>query len=140
MSKVVFAGVGKTDREITEALAAGIGCFNVESEEEFENLSRLAEAAGRKATAALRINPDVYDPQTHRYTTTGKKETKFGVDIDRAEAFFDRFGRDAARAPGRHPLPHRLADLLGRAVRPGHHQDAGADRRVCGSAAFRCAC
>lgn len=95
MSKVVFAGVGKTDREITDALAAGIGCFNVESEEEFVNLSRLVQAAGRRATAALRINPDVYDPQTHRYTATGKKETKFGVDIDRAEAFFDRFGRDA---------------------------------------------
>jgi len=95
MSRVVFAGVGKTDREIAEALTADIGCFNVESEEEFANLSRLAEAAGRKATAALRVNPDVYDPATHSYTATGRKETKFGVDIDRAEAFFDRFGHDA---------------------------------------------
>ncbi|MCJ7543911.1 MAG: diaminopimelate decarboxylase [Phycisphaerae bacterium] len=94
-SKVVFAGVAKTDREILDALAADIGCFNVESEEEFINLSRLAESAGRKATVALRINPDVYDPQTHRYTATGKKATKFGVDIDQAEAFFDRFGHDA---------------------------------------------
>jgi diaminopimelate decarboxylase len=102
-SKVVFAGVGKTDREITEALEFGIGCFNVESAQEFENLSRLAAAAGKQATVALRINPDVYDPRTHRYTATGKKETKFGVDIEQAEAFFDRYGRDAhARLEGIH--------------------------------------
>jgi diaminopimelate decarboxylase len=102
-AKVVFAGVGKTDREITDALAYGIGCFNVESEEEFQNLSRLAAAAGKQASVALRINPDVYDRQTHRYTATGKKATKFGVDLDRAEAFFDRFGRDGhARLEGIH--------------------------------------
>jgi len=93
--KVVFAGVGKTDREIDEAIAAGIGLFNVESEAEFENLSGLAAAAGRKIRAALRVNPDIYDPKTHTYTATGKKETKFGVDIDRAERFFQRYGRDA---------------------------------------------
>jgi diaminopimelate decarboxylase len=92
--KVVFAGVGKTDREITEALRAGIGFFNVESEMEFENLSGLAGRAGVRTRASLRVNPDVFDPQTHAYTTTGKKEAKFGVDIDRAEAFFRRYGRD----------------------------------------------
>jgi diaminopimelate decarboxylase len=95
LGKVAFAGVGKTDREIGEALSAGVGLFNVESEAEFENLSRLAAGAGAKARAALRINPDVFDPKTHRYTVTGKKETKFGVDIDRAEAFFERFAGDA---------------------------------------------
>jgi len=94
MAKVVFAGVGKTDREITEAIQAGIGLFNVESEAEFENLSRLAAAVGAKPRAALRINPDVWDPKTHVYTTTGKKATKFGVDIDRAENFFETYGRD----------------------------------------------
>ncbi len=94
MSKVVFSGVGKTDAEINEAIAAGIKLFNVESEAEFENISRLAGAAGRKVRAALRINPDVYDPKTHDKTATGRKETKFGVDIDRAEAFFDKYGRD----------------------------------------------
>jgi diaminopimelate decarboxylase len=93
-AKVAFAGVGKTDREIREALHAGILVFNVESEQEFENLSRLAGEAGSHVRAALRVNPDVYDPATHRYTTTGKKATKFGVDIDRAEAFFDAYGRD----------------------------------------------
>ena len=93
-SKIVFAGVGKTDRELTDALAAGIGVFNIESEAEFENLSRLAAQAGAKPHAALRLNPDVYDPKTHTFTATGKKETKFGVDIERAERFFDTYGRD----------------------------------------------
>jgi len=92
--KVVFAGVGKTDRQIQEAIAAGIMLFNVESQQEFENLSRLAGAAGATVHAALRVNPDVFDPKTHRYTTTGKKETKFGVDLDRVEAFFEAYGRD----------------------------------------------
>ena len=91
---IVFAGVGKADHEIRQALAAGIGLFNVESEQEFENLSRLARECGCKARAALRVNPHVHDPDTHERTATGKKETKFGVDIDRAEAFFHRFGRD----------------------------------------------
>ncbi len=94
MAKVVFAGVGKTDREITEAVDAGVGIFNVESEAEFENLSRLAARAGKTVRAALRLNPDVYDPKTHTYTATGKRETKFGVDIERAERFFGAFGRD----------------------------------------------
>ena len=94
MSKVVFAGVGKTDREIADAIAAGVGVFNVESEAEFENLSRIAGEAGQRVRAAVRLNPDVYDPGTHRYTATGKKETKFGVDIERAERFFDTYGRD----------------------------------------------
>ncbi len=92
--KVAFAGVGKNDAEISEAIEAGVGLFNVESSAEFENLSRLAAAAGKKINAGLRINPDVYDPKTHAYTITGKKETKFGVDIDRAVEFFERFGRD----------------------------------------------
>ncbi len=94
MSKVVFAGVGKTDREISDAIAAGIKLFNVESEAEFENLSRLAQEANRKVRAGLRINPDVYDPKTHAKTATGKKGTKFGVDIERARAFFDACGPD----------------------------------------------
>jgi diaminopimelate decarboxylase len=93
-AKIVYAGVGKTDKELLEAIDAGIGLFNIESEEEFENLSRLAGQRGRRVRAALRVNPDV-DPKTHRYTTTGKKETKFGVDIERAERFFATYGKDA---------------------------------------------
>jgi len=102
MSKVVYAGVAKTDREIREAIAAGVGAFNVESEQEFENLSRLARAAGAAVRAALRVNPDV-DPHTHVHTTTGKKATKFGVDLERAERFFADYGSDEfARLTGIH--------------------------------------
>ena len=93
MAKVVYAGVGKTDAEILAALAAGIAAFNVESEAEFQRLAALAAQAGRSAHAALRVNPDV-DPRTHRYTTTGKRATKFGVDLERAERFFAAYGAD----------------------------------------------
>jgi len=93
MKKIVYAGVGKTDKEIREAIRAQIGLFNVESEEEFENIARLASDEKMTVRAALRVNPDV-DPKTHRYTTTGKKETKFGVDIERAMRFFQKFGKD----------------------------------------------
>jgi len=82
-SKIVFAGVGKTDTEITEALNAGVAYFNIESEGELDNLIRLAKENGQKTKAALRVNPDV-DYQTHKFLKTGKKETKFGVDIERA--------------------------------------------------------
>jgi diaminopimelate decarboxylase len=90
-SKIVYAGVGKTDREIIEGLDAGIGYFNVESQAEMENLIRLSRQQGKHPKAALRVNPDV-DPKTHRYTTTGKKETKFGVDIERARKIFADYG------------------------------------------------
>jgi len=90
-SKIVFAGVGKTDTEITEALDAGIGYFNIESQAELENLIQLAERYGKKTRAALRINPDV-EYKTHAYITTGKKETKFGVDIEHAIDIFEKYG------------------------------------------------
>ena len=94
-SKIVYAGVGKTDAEITEALKAGVGYFNIESEAELENLIRLAKQTGKMTKAALRVNPDV-DPKTHTYTTTGKKETKFGVDIERAQKIFADYGKNEA--------------------------------------------
>ncbi len=93
MSRIVYAGVGKTDEEIREAIGAGIGWFNIESEAEFENIVAIARRLQATPRAALRINPDV-DPKTHVKTTTGKKETKFGVDLDRARHFFDRYGKD----------------------------------------------
>jgi diaminopimelate decarboxylase len=92
-SKIIYAGVGKTDREITEGLDAGIGYFNIESEAELENLIRLAKEKNKRPKAALRVNPDV-DPKTHRYTTTGKKESKFGVDIKRARKVFADYGNN----------------------------------------------
>ena len=94
-AKFVFAGVGKTDDEISQALDARVGWFNVESEAELANLAALAARRGVPARAALRVNPDV-DPQTHRYTTTGTKETKFGVDLERAREVFREFGRQEA--------------------------------------------
>ena len=101
-SRVVFAGVGKTDEEIRLALEAGIAWFNVESEQELENLIALSAKLGKRVRAALRINPDV-DPKTHRYTTTGTRETKFGVDLERARAVFDQFGRcDSVALAGVH--------------------------------------
>lgn len=100
-NRIVYAGVGKTDDEIIEALdynpegstRHGIRLFNIESEAEFENIAALARSRGVVCEATLRVNPDV-DPKTHVYTTTGKKETKFGVDLERARAFFRKYGRN----------------------------------------------
>ncbi len=81
--KTVFAGVGKTDQEIASAMQAGVLMFNVESEEELAAIDRVATTLGLVAPVALRVNPDV-DPKTHRYISTGKKESKFGMDIERS--------------------------------------------------------
>ncbi len=101
-TRIVYAGVGKTDREINEAIDTGIGWFNIESEAELANIIAIATARKTNVRAALRVNPDV-DPKTHRHTSTGKKETKFGVDIERARRVFDEFGRNAhVRLTGLH--------------------------------------
>jgi diaminopimelate decarboxylase len=101
-ARCVYAGVGKTDQEIRQALEARVGWFNIESEQEFENVAAIAASLGVAARAALRVNPDV-DPRTHRYTTTGKRRTKFGVDIDRAAAFFEQYGgHPSCRLEGLH--------------------------------------
>ncbi len=83
-SMVVFAGVGKSVSEIQYALEQGILFFTVESEPEAVRISAVASRLGVSARIAFRVNPDV-DPRTHKYTTTGKKENKFGLDLDRAE-------------------------------------------------------
>ena len=85
----VFAGVGKTDGEIAAGLDAGVLMFNVESEAELDAIARVAAGKGVQAPVALRVNPDV-DPKTHRYISTGKKESKFGMDIDRSLALARR--------------------------------------------------
>ncbi|NBU59962.1 MAG: diaminopimelate decarboxylase, partial [Betaproteobacteria bacterium] len=76
--KVVFSGVGKTREALEQAIAAGVGCLNVESAEELELVARVAAEMRRPASLALRVNPDV-DAGTHRHTTTGTRATKFGV-------------------------------------------------------------
>jgi diaminopimelate decarboxylase len=88
--KIIYAGVGKSDQEIDDGIQAEIAAFNLESEAEIENIDRVARSIGRVAVGAIRINPDV-DPKTHIKTTTGKKETKFGVDIERAERVFEQY-------------------------------------------------
>ena len=87
--KTVFAGVGKTEAEIAAALEAGVLMFNVESEAELDAIARVADRLGKVAPIALRVNPNV-DPKTHRYISTGKKESKFGMDIDRSLALAER--------------------------------------------------
>ncbi|MES2361978.1 MAG: diaminopimelate decarboxylase [Pseudomonadota bacterium] len=76
--KVIFSGVGKTRAEMRQALSAGIGCFNVESEAELEVLSDVALDMGLAAPVSIRVNPNV-DPKTHPYISTGLKDNKFGV-------------------------------------------------------------
>jgi len=94
-AEIVYAGVGKTDAEIVEALNAGIGYFNIESEAELQNLIRLAQQQDKQAKVALRVNPDV-EYRTHIFLKTGKRETKFGVDIERALKVFDDYGDNPA--------------------------------------------
>jgi len=85
--RVVFAGVGKTADEITDALEAGICMFNVESEQELSTIDEIAGRLGKRARVALRVNPDV-DALTHAKTTTARKESKFGIDLPTAKRLF----------------------------------------------------
>ena len=86
-SRIVFSGVGKSEEEISAALAAGVWKFNVESAGELRLLQDLARSQGLVAHAAVRINPDV-DERTHAKISTGKAENKFCVSIDDARAWF----------------------------------------------------
>ncbi len=88
-SDVVFAGVGKSDKEIKEALSLGIFSFNVESVEELYVLNELAGQQSKKARFALRINPNV-DASTHEYITTGNRHNKFGVTVDELWLLLDQ--------------------------------------------------
>jgi diaminopimelate decarboxylase len=91
--KIAFAGVGKTDAEIRQALRARIGWMNVESEQELEAIERLAREIGVVPRVAVRINPDIVDARTHEKTTTGHRGSKFGIDFERMAGVFERFGR-----------------------------------------------
>jgi diaminopimelate decarboxylase len=94
--RIVFSGVGKTVNELAAALSAGIYGFNVESQGELEELSRLAAASGMVAPVALRVNPDVDTPTPHHYTRTGHAATKFGIPIGDAPRMYEL----AASLPG----------------------------------------
>lgn len=84
--KIVFAGVGKSDNEINDALDANIFCFNVESFQELEVLNDLAQKKSKLARIAIRINPNV-NAHTHHYITTGLEENKFGFNHWELESF-----------------------------------------------------
>ncbi len=112
--KIYFAGVGKTDKEIREALTingGGIGAFTIESEEEFWNIDRIAGELGVTAHGALRVNPDLQNRTTHTKTFTARKEDKFGINIDRAGDFYRR----AAKA--RHLKLHGLHLHIGSPIK-----------------------
>jgi len=86
-AKVIFSGVGKSLDEIRAALDAGIGCFNVESALELEQINGIATEAGIKAPVSLRVNPDV-DAKTHPYISTGLRENKFGISMEDARTLY----------------------------------------------------
>lgn len=88
-SKIVFAGVGKTDKEINLALDLNIFCFNVESLPELEVINELAAKKGKIAQVALRINPNV-DAHTHEYITTGLNENKFGFNMAHLDTVIEK--------------------------------------------------
>ena len=87
--KIVFSGLGKTAVEMKMALQANIKCFNIESESELERLNDVAASVGMKACISLRVNPDV-DAKTHPYISTGLKNNKFGIAVDRAMDVYRR--------------------------------------------------
>lgn len=87
-SKIVFAGVGKTDKEIASSLDAGIFCFNVESVPEIEAINSLAAERGVVAQVAIRVNPNI-GAHTHANITTGLAENKFGINYEQLDDVID---------------------------------------------------
>src|SRR5258705_1942089 len=88
-AKCTFAGVGKSREEIDYALEQRVYSFNVESEAELEQIDRIAGAKETRAPIALRVNPDV-DPHTHEYISTGSRENKFGIALERVGAVYEQ--------------------------------------------------
>ncbi len=86
--KIVYAGVGKSDKEIYEALKLGIEAFNCESLQEIYVINEMAHRYGLKANVSVRINPDI-DAHTHKYVTTGLYENKFGISQHEFEKLID---------------------------------------------------
>ncbi|HTB32215.1 MAG TPA: diaminopimelate decarboxylase [Bacteroidia bacterium] len=87
-SKIVFAGVGKSDVDIRFAVKKNIFCFNCESVEELKVINEIAKSENKTASVALRINPNV-NAHTHHYITTGLEENKFGINVWELEATLD---------------------------------------------------
>lgn len=87
--RIVFAGVGKTDTEIEQAVGQNILSINVESLEELEIIARISRKMKKRARVAVRVTPDI-DAKTHHYIATGLREGKFGIELGRAEEAFQR--------------------------------------------------
>jgi diaminopimelate decarboxylase len=96
--RIVFSGVGKTEAELTFALAAGVSQINVESEPELALISRLAGQLGKRPAIALRVNPDV-GAGGHAKITTGASASKFGVAMSAAQALYARASADPNLRP-----------------------------------------
>ena len=146
--KVVFSGVGKRNDEMQRALAVGIRCFNIESESELERLNGVAGGMGKIAAISIRVNPDV-DAQTHPYISTGLKENKFGIDINKVEAVYERaatmsniqvdgidchIGSQLTELSPFMDALERVIDLAERLEKKGikiHHLDLGGGLGVC---------
>ena len=90
--RIIYSGVGKKASELMAALQAGVGQINVESSSELETLNAVAGQLGVAADITIRVNPDV-DAGTHAKITTGRKENKFGIDIDLARDAYALAGR-----------------------------------------------
>ena len=90
--KIVYAGVGKSDKEIYNALMLGIEAFNCESLQEIYVINEMAHRYGLKANVSVRINPDI-DAHTHKYVTTGLYENKFGISQHEFDKLIDILGK-----------------------------------------------
>jgi len=93
--KTVFSGVGKTAKEIDEAIAKGLMQINIESASEADLIIARAKALNKKANVAVRLNPDV-DAETHEKITTGKKENKFGISFAEAMVLYRKMNQSGA--------------------------------------------
>ena len=119
--RVVFSGVGKTAEEIDLALEAKILAFNVESEDELTLLAARAAKRKRKASFALRVNPDVF-AETHPYISTGLREHKFGIDILEARRIYNE------NKASRWLTPYGVSVHIGSQIRSAEPFGAAIDR------------
>ena len=97
--QIVFTGVGKTRDELTRAVGLGVKAVNVESAGEAARLDEIAQALGRRARVAVRVNPDI-DPHTHAHISTGRRADKFGIPLEHVPELL----RDLAARPGLLPV------------------------------------
>ena len=82
-TKIVYSGVAKSEQELAFAINSGVHSINIESEAELDRVQKVAQSLAKRASIAVRVNPDV-DPQTHPYISTGLQEAKFGIPMENA--------------------------------------------------------